>query len=131
MISTPDQWRIHAVCNRERRQEDVPVVGWDEDGYALAIDWNAGRLVRALDLPGFSHLDDTVAKAEEVRAAIPAPPGWTLVTRAGEQPVVREIVGWAVNGFGCGQPLVVDHDGSLIVADTEGARVNRSGQSQP
>lgn len=114
---------FHAVC---KGQEDRPIVGWDEEGYALTVDWSRGQLIRAATLKGFSHLDDNSAKHGEVCGALPAPDGWRLMTSEGR---MQPIVGWTVNGFGCGDPLVVDSNGTLIVANTQDATVYAPAQT--
>lgn len=117
MISSSGS-EVCAIINTDSGQESRPVAGWDAEGYAMTVDWSQGRLVRAVDLPGFSHLDDETVKHSAVRAVLPAPEGWHLVTRTGG---ASPIVGWTVNGFGCGDPLIVSARGDLEVASTEGA----------
>lgn len=118
-----------AVYNTEGgRQESRPVMGWDEEGYALTVSWAEGRLTRAVDIPGFVCLDDDEAKHATVRTVLPAPAGWTLTTREAGRKGVQPIVGWTVNGFGCGEPLVVGPDGGLEVASTNGAVASPPGK---
>ncbi|MGP3777102.1 hypothetical protein ACTWJ8_40340 (plasmid) [Streptomyces sp. SDT5-1] len=114
----------HAYIRTEKDEENRPVVGWDDEGYALVVDWETGRRVRAIEVEGFHALDDATAKREDVCTVLPAQPGWQLRDAKGH---VRPIVGWTVNGFGCGDPLVVDTDGCMIVASTNGAKVYEPG----
>ncbi|WP_445270546.1 hypothetical protein [Streptomyces sp. DSM 41634] len=41
-----------------------PVVAWDSEGYALVVSREAGRLVRAAEVSGFSAMYDDREKAE-------------------------------------------------------------------
>jgi hypothetical protein len=111
-----------AVYNVEGgRQESRPVLGWDDEGFALTVDWSEGRLKKAAELPGFSHLDDDEVKHSKVLTVLPAPEGWHLVTREVGRTGVHPIVGWVVNGFGCGDPLVISARGDLEIANTQRA----------
>lgn len=110
-----------AIYNEKGGQRSRPVLGWDDEGYALTVDWAEGRLRRAVDLDGFVCLDEDEVKHTQIRGVLPAPEGWHLVTREKGLRGIQPIVGWTVNGFGCGDPLVVDARGDLIVANTQGS----------
>lgn len=112
---------LHALFRTEHGEEARPVVAWDAGGNALTVDWKAGTLCQAATQEGFLYLDDDSVRHAEVRGVLPAPPGWHLVTQEEGRRIVQPIIGWSVNGFGCGNPLVVDARGDLIVASTQNA----------
>ncbi|MFD5650962.1 hypothetical protein [Streptomyces sp. NPDC127039] len=42
----------------------TPVIAWDDEGYALVVNEDAGRLARAVSVDGFVTICDAVEKAE-------------------------------------------------------------------
>ncbi|MEU5958830.1 hypothetical protein [Streptomyces sp. NPDC047525] len=122
-MKLPGTPAVCAVFRGEGGTDERPILGWDDEGYALTADWNEGRLKRATDIEGFLHLDDQQAMYADIRSVLPAPEGWYLVSGPTESRTVYPIVGWTVNGFGCGDPLVVDSSGYMNPESTQGKTV--------
>jgi hypothetical protein len=103
-----------------------PVVAFDDEGYALVLDPEAGRLVRAADLAGFAGI---AGRPDTPVAMVPGGGRW-VVRYTDDDGRQREefVVAWSVTVDGVATPLVPREDpanGGVYVLPVRPARVSQ------
>jgi hypothetical protein len=97
MELSPTGWGIE-ITDADGGTYIRAVEKWSEKGEPLVGDEEAGRLVPAQKIAGFTKL----VRLHHVVALMPAAPGWTLSARAfgGQAAFTTPIAGWALNNEG-------------------------------
>ncbi len=102
---TPTGWYATFDHKRSRggiRRRDVEA--WSDEGDALAVDQERGRLVVVHTMPGFQRL----MHGDKITAMVPAAPGWRVrQVEEGEPPSIGQVIAWALCGDYFGTVLPV------------------------
>jgi len=100
-----------ALYSQEDHSAQMVVRAFNQDGYAMVLDSDQGRLIRARDITGFNRVvqDDK----SDIIAVLPGQ-DWRVLYGDADDPVRVPVVGWAVDRQGWAQPMLPDIESGTL-----------------